>query len=233
MEYLRDISADYSMSKLNQAILYCKACPCHNIRKSFPMGNSRASILIVSENISTEQIMASPDETNFYPLVNSSGGEFFSSILDYIGINKSELIYMNSVNCCTLKNADETETRTPKKSETVACKTFVNYLMDIVNPCGVLLLGSVAMNLWNIDSITNARGKFIFANRIPAMPTYHPDFFEKAKIFKSPEQIEDLKKQFLIDVANFFEYFYKKYPDSNIFLDDPSDKFIEIKSTKK
>lgn len=230
MQYLRGISADYSLEKLNQAISCCDTCSCFNKRKSYPFGNPRGSIMIIGENISTEQVLSDNKQMDFYPFVNSAGEELLSDVLDLYKVNRDELFFINTVNCCTFKDPESgnLETRTPKKSETLACKTFVNYALDIVNPCGILLLGSVAMNLWHLDSITQSRGKFIFANRIPAMPTYHPDFFTRAKKFKNKDQIADLKNEFVDDIGNFFKYFYEKYPESNIFTDDPSEALSEI-----
>lgn len=233
MGYLRSVAADYSIQKMNEAILNCKTCPCHNKRKSLPYGNPRGSILVVCENISTEQIENNPtDKEIYYPLVGSSGYDYLLKTFDFFKVNKNELMFINAVNCFTPMDDNSLKSRTPKKCETQECKTYVNYMMDIMNPCGILLLGSVAMNLWNIDSITKARGKFIFANRIPAMPTFHPDFLDRAAQFKSEDQVNEIRKQFFMDIGNFFEYFYKTYSFSNIFTEKPESSFEELKKMK-
>ena len=228
LAYMREAAADYLLDVLNNSILHCNACPCSNKYKSIAVGNPRGSIVVISENISTNQILQSSGQTVFSPCENIAGQEFLDSVLDYYCVNRDELLFINSVNCATFKKDSETETRPPKKSEVTACNTFVDYALDIVRPCGILLLGSVAMNVWNIDSITNARGKFIYADRAPAMPTFHPDYFERIAAHKTEEQVDALRIQFINDVGNFFRYLYEKYPDSNLFTADPSAAFAEI-----
>jgi DNA polymerase len=216
LQFAHSIVKDYSIDKLNEHIISCNDCGICGEGKSITKGNSNASILIVGESLSEEQ----KDNEISFPLEDASG-EILNKVLDSFSINHDEVFYINSVSCWPHKVVgNEIVSRTPSKKEVDSCKVFVDYAIKVVQPRVIILLGSIALNLYKKESITKARGEWIDVFGIPSMPTYHPGYFIQIEGKKDPEIVEMLKWDFYDDLKKAFAYVDKEYPDNNVFLNE-------------
>ncbi len=214
LKYVSDIVSPLCIDKLNEYILVCKECPsCDNSKKSIGRGNPRASILVIFD---CPKGNMNKDIT--YPLEGTKELEYFENILDSLGVNKEEIFYINSMNCLPATRINgKTISRTPKKEERDACRTFVNYAISSINPVAILLGGAISLSLfYPKEALASSHGQWLNANGIPAMPIYHPGYFDAVKGKKSKEIIDDLKEQFEEELRSFFKAIQDTYPNNNI-----------------
>ena len=217
LAYVHDIVRDYSRDKLGEYILACQDCSICAGPKSLPKGNTDATVMIIGEAINQEQYETG--EEIIHPLEGTEGFTLLKKVLDHYEVNHDEIFYMNTVNCfpCKIVN-DKMLPRTPSKKEVNNCKVFLEYAIDIVKPTVIILLGSVALNIFKQDAISKARGEWIDVKGIPAMPTYHPEYFIQIEGKKHPDIIEELKIDFCDDIKEAFLYIQENHPDNNVLL---------------
>jgi uracil-DNA glycosylase family 4 len=214
LAYVRDIVKEYSREKLDSYILESDDC---NGPKSITRGNVNADVMIIGEAVSVDQLDLGKDVV--YPLEGTKGLGLLEKVLNHFDVNPAEVFYMNAVNCFPHKEIDgEILPRTPNKSEVLGHKTFLDYAIDIVRPSVIILLGSVALNVYKKEAISKARGQWIDVRGIPAMPTYHPEYFIQIEDKKHPDIIEELKYDFVEDIRKAFLYLQEEYPDNNVLL---------------
>lgn len=214
--YVHNIVQEYSRQKLDNHIKSCEDCDICNGIKSITKGNSNASVLIIGEAVSEDQV--EEDIKYVYPFENKSG-ELLNTVLESLNVNQDEIFYINAVSCRPYKQVgNEIIKRTPSKIEVNNCFTFVNYAIDVVKPQVIILLGGIALNMFKKDSISKARGGWIDIKGIPAMPTYHPGYFIEIEGKKDSEIIDMLKWDFYTDIKNAFKYIQENYSENNVLL---------------
>ena len=135
-------------------------------------------------------------------------------------MNPKQLLWMNVVNCFTHKEINgKILKRAPKTAERENCQTYIDYAIDAFKPLYILLLGNIAMNVFQTGVIGKERGNwFAIRDNIAAMPTYSPttiiqmekDGNELASMFK-----EDFRK----DIKTLFLDIQQEYPDSDVLLE--------------
>lgn len=214
LQYAHTIVQEYSREKLDNYIRNCKECGL-DCPRSITKGKANASVLIVGEAVSEDQI---GQGDVVYPFENESG-EILNKVLESLNVNQEELFYINAVNCWPHKTlGNEDITRTAQKQEVKGCSIFVNHAIEIVQPLMIILLGSIAMNLYKKDSISNGRGEWLDVKGIPAMPTYHPGYFMKIEGKMVEEKLDEKKWEFFSDIQKAFLYLQETYPDNNVLL---------------
>ncbi|MCY7866006.1 uracil-DNA glycosylase [Bacillus spizizenii] len=217
LAYVRDIVKDYSRGRLDQYILQCQDCELCAGPKSLTKGNTNADVMIIGESVSEVQAQRGTDIV--YPLEGTKGNEMLQKVLEHYSVNPDEIFYMNVVNCFPHKEMDgEILPRTPSKKEVDSCKTFVHYAIDVIRPSLIILLGSVALNVFKQEAISKARGQWIEVRGIRAMPTYHPEYFVQIEGKKHPDIIDELKIDFQEDLHHAFLDFQERFPDNNVLL---------------
>lgn len=218
LAYAHNIVRDFAKEKLEQQILACQDCEISSFCKSLPFGKTDADVMIIGEAISEQQI--NDGKVVHHPLEGTRGYEMLKTVLDYYHVNHNELFYMNAVSCFPHKVIDDKILpRTPSKKEVDGCKVFLEYAIDIVRPSLIILLGSIALNVFKKGAISKERGQWLTVKGIPAMPTYHPEYFVQIEGKKHPDIVEELKIDFQEDIKNAFLYIQDNYPDNNILLE--------------
>lgn len=215
-QYVHDIVKEYSIDKLNSHITSCDDCEiCKNI-KTVTYGNSNASILIIGDTVLEEQIGKNP---YVYPFENSESGNILNTVFDMLNVDKEKLFYINAVSCWPNKKIDnKLIKRTPNKKEVSNCFSFVEFAIKVVEPRVILLLGSIASNLFFKESISKIRGQWITANGYQAMPTYHPGYFIELEGKKDEDFINMAKCEFLEDIRKCVQYVTENYPEDIILI---------------
>lgn len=217
LAYVRNIVKEYSREKLDSYLMQCDACGLCRGPKSLTKGNVNADVMIIGEAVSEVQTKLGKDFV--YPMEGTQGLILLQKVLDHYHVNPDEVFYMNAVNCYPHKEIDgKILPRTPSKKEVTECKVFLDYAIDIVRPSLIILLGSVALNLYKKEAISKARGNWIDVRGIPAMPTYHPEYFIQIEGKKHPDLIEELKIDFVDDIEKALLYIQENYPDNNVLL---------------
>lgn len=212
--YVHDIVRGYAREKLDSHIAGCQDCDICGKVKTVTRGNPNATVLVIGESPSEDQLGDSPV---LQPFENSPVGDILNIVFDRMGVNQGEFFYINAVSCWPHKvTGDEVVSRTPHKKEVEACSVFVNYAIQLVQPLVIILLGNIALNLFKKESITAARGQWMEVKGIPTMPTYHPGYFLKVEGKKDPEVIEMQKLEFYNDLRKAMMFIYETYPDNNL-----------------
>lgn len=217
LSYAHDIVRDYAREKLDSYIDGCKDCSICEGHKSLTKGNANAGIMVIGESVAEDQI---DNPNQIYPLEGTEGQVLLEKVFDHFNVNPDEIFYINAVNCFPYKKIDDqTLSRTPSKKEVDNCKVFLEYAIDIVKPTVIILLGSVALNVFHKNAITKVRGQWIDIKGISAMPTFHPEYFIQIEGKKHPDIIEEHKIDFCEDIKNALLSIQERYPNNNILLE--------------
>lgn len=209
LEYVRKMANDLAYEKLCSAIESCKDCSIACGNKTFPSGRLDAPIVVISESACIEQLK----DNHSYAQAGSKEKSIFDFFLERYGIAPDNFFYVNTVNCPPLRNTESGEMvpRTPSSQEVNNCRVFMDYALKIVQPKMLILLGAVALNVFKKGSISQERGEVFTVNNIPALATYHPDYFTKMAGKKDPDLIDECKLDFEEDLLKAFRHFEKIY----------------------
>lgn len=219
LDYVRNIVKPLAQEKLNQYILECEDCDICKNKKTISKGNPNASVVIIGESCSEDQL---ENEGELYPFDNQAG-ESLSKALTNLNIDMNSLFFINSVNCFPCRNTNGIEIkRAPTKTERTNCKTFLDYALKIVEPLLIICLGGVATNGINEEigkhNISKIRGNYFQYRGINVMPTYHPGYF--IELEKSGRVDEDTiisyQWDFYNDLQKAFTDLQEQYPDLSI-----------------
>lgn len=178
--------------KIDQLRLSWKSCSdCSlSLQRSnvvFYRGNPESRFVIIGEAPGRDE-----DEQG-KPFVGSAGRTLDSLLAQSRLDVDDDIFVMNILGCRPPNN------RTPKREEIKACEPRTNYLIKVVDPKVILLLGATAAKLACITSIGPWRGTRVEVDlegkTYPAVVTYHPSFLLRqggsAKI----------KRKILFDIA--------------------------------
>lgn len=214
--YVRRIVSDYALEKLRDYIVKCEDCPIHCGIKTIPKGNAGAEVMFVGEALSEEQIYLS-DRTWHYPFENTHGWEILETVFDYFHINRDALFFANTINCFPHAEVNgQILGRVPSKSEVENCRAFLDYTIEVVRPKAIVLLGAVSLNAFKKGAISKERGQWFEIKGIPAVATYHPEYFRQIEGRKPPEIVEELKIDFVEDLKSVFLYIQNNFPDNKL-----------------
>lgn len=214
MSYLRNISGEYSLEKVRQSLLEADLDSV-TLPKSIPKGSANADLMIISDSVSLAQSSLGKDVV--MPMEGTKGGDMLEKVLDHFGVNPDEIFYMNVVNGLPYKEVDGTKLyRTPSSAEVNFYKVYLKYVIDIVRPSQIILLGSIALNVFHKEPISQARGTIVDVMGIPAMPTYHPEYFVQIEGRKSQEAIDILKDDFVDDIESALLSLQRRFPNNNV-----------------
>lgn len=177
--------------KLTHLAMSWKSCADCNLSMSrtnvvFYRGNPDSKFVVVGEGPGRDE-----DEQG-KPFVGQCG-KVLDSFLISSGLNpKKDIFIMNVVGCRPPNN------RPPKREEVKACSSRTHYMIELVNPSVILLLGSTAAKLADILSIGPWRGKPVeveLQRTYRAVVTYHPSFYLRQGKSKEIERkiLSDIK----------------------------------------
>ncbi len=103
------------------------------------------------------------------PFVGSAG-RYLDHVLEGTGLTRQDFFITNVVKCRPPSN------RTPKADEVQTCTSLYLFVqMRLINPCIVLLLGSVAVRrVLDMKTVEEARGRVIERDGRKYIASYHP-----------------------------------------------------------
>lgn len=157
----------------------CTACKLHSTATSVCIlgrGNERADIMVVGEAPGMHEDLQGK------AFVGRSG-QFLEQHMREAGLDLRDIYFTNAVNCRPPDN------RTPSKAEVKACRSWLEYQLEMVKPKYVLLLGNTPLlSALSETGIRRKRGKPVEKDGIVYLPTYHPAFIlrdpSSAGVFK-------------------------------------------------
>lgn len=170
----------------------CADCALSTTRTNvvFYRGNPEAKFLVMGEAPGRDE-----DEEG-KPFIGQAG-KVLDRLLSISGLDPvKDVFVMNVVGCRPPNN------RPPKREEILACCSRTSYMIELVNPNVVLLLGATAAKLANITSIGPWRGKPTeieegcgLVRPYKAVVTYHPSFYLRQGKSKNVERkiLSDIK----------------------------------------
>ena len=134
----------------------------------FYRGDPDARIVVIGEAPGHDE------DTRGLPFVGRAG-RALDGLLRGAGLDpRSDVFIMNMVGCRPPGN------RVPKREELSACRPRTEYMIKMVDPAILLLLGTTAAKLAAITSIGPWRGTPVEVElptkTYKAIPTYHPSF---------------------------------------------------------
>lgn len=214
LQYAHNLVRDLAYVRLCEALRSCNDCDISCGVRTLPSGRTNAPVMVISEAacLNQKDFITTP--------ARAANKEFslFNAFLERYGINPDNIFYINAVNCFPFREneAGDIVARVPMTKEVKNCRVFTDYAIKTVQPKLIILLGAVALNLFIKSSISAERGKLLEINGIPAVATYHPDYFEKIADKKDPDLIDELKIDFEHDLLEGFKTFEKMYPNHKI-----------------
>lgn len=215
LQYVRNIVKNYSLEKLNQQIINCKDCSICNQYKSIGHGNANASILVIGGYPLKEYKKNTKAFYEKEEIKNIIDKTFF----DICKINKEEIYFANVIQCFPYQLINnKREMRIPIKKEIDNCFVFLNHLIEIIQPLVIILLGPIALNVFNKEkNIIKNHGEWISVKGIPTIFTYHPEYFIQMKDKKDEELLNMQKYEFIEDIQKAILYIEEKYPMIKIY----------------
>lgn len=212
MRFIRSIIKERAMKKVNDTILVCDDCKMNTPLKTLGYGNLDASVMIIGDYPLKEQFSA--NKKILYPFEGTKYLKDFNTLFKRLNINKDELYWLNTIHCYPVSN---NKYRCPYTHEIDRCSIFMKYMVDVIHPSMIILLGAVALNCFKKASMNEIHGQWIDAFTIPAMPTYSPAYITQLeKLDYDVDKISSLKNAMYKDIETAFEYLREKYPYNNV-----------------
>ena len=153
------------LNLISESVLICKKCTLgHQRTNAVPgSGNPKSTILFIGEAPGRYE-----DEQGV-PFVGRAG-RLLDSLLESIGLDRSEVFVTNMLKCRPPKNRD------PLPDELKACGPYLNKQIELINPKIIVTLGRFSFAWFFPDiPIGEARGKPInLENGTVVYPMYHP-----------------------------------------------------------
>jgi DNA polymerase len=130
------------------------------------------------------------------PFYGDKSGENFQKFLDSIELKREEIFITNAVLCSPRK--ENGANRSPKKSETKNCSSFLQRTIQLLEPRVVATLGSIALEAlkaieYHQISLKNDIGKSFEWNGRILVPLYHPSPQVIASHRRFDEQMRDFQ----------------------------------------
>jgi DNA polymerase len=169
---------------------------CENLRERTAVlsglnGNLHSQVLFIAEAPGRQ----GGDRTRM-PLVGDASGANFKKFINSIGIEREDVFVTNSVLCNPRKESGAN--RKPTRIESQNCSQFLRRQIEVLNPCVVVTLGTVALEALktiqyhNFNLKMNA-GEVLQWNNRMLVPLYHPSPQVLASHRRFNEQIADYK----------------------------------------
>jgi len=170
--------------QLEQAVSNCTKCDLHTSRTQtvFGVGNKNADLLIIGEAPGRDE------DVQGEPFVGRAG-QLLNAMLAAIGFQRDQVYIANILKCRPPDNRD------PKPEEAVACSSWLQQQIELIQPCVILALGRIAAHkLLNTDqSLAALRSKQHDYAGIPLIVSYHPAYLLRKPIEKR-KSWQDLKR---------------------------------------
>jgi len=178
-------SADWET--LQKTVASCTACGLEKSRTQtvFGVGNRNAKLMIIGEAPGFNE------DQQGEPFVGRAG-QLLNSMLESIGLNRSEVYIANILKCRPPNNRD------PQPEEVAQCTPFLAKQIALIQPTLLLALGRIAAHylLDTKTSLGQLRGQTHSYGQLntPLIITYHPAYLlrspqDKRKAFQDLQRV--------------------------------------------
>lgn len=156
------------LNKIKQEVENCKACSLCEKRNRivFSDGCENAPIMFIGEAPGKNE-----DETGI-PFIGRAG-QLLRKFLYDCNYSQEDFYIANTIKCRPPEN------RKPTKEEKLACKSFLDKQIELINPKVIVLVGSTALESFIEDkkmTITKARGQIFEIENRKFVPIFHPSY---------------------------------------------------------
>lgn len=152
------------LNNIARQIASCTACPLSQNR-THPVpgeGPDQSEVIFIGEAPGFNE------DQQGRPFVGPAG-RVLETLLDSIGLKRSDIFITNVVKCRPHNNRD------PRPEEIASCRKYLNAQIDAISPKVIVPLGRHAMaNFITDTTISKARGKSTILNGLTVFPIYHP-----------------------------------------------------------
>jgi uracil-DNA glycosylase len=164
------------INELNAMIADCRQCPLHETRKNTVPGegNLEAGIFFVGEGPGADE-----DEQG-RPFVGRSG-QLLTTMLNHVGIERSEVFIGNIVKCRPPGNRD------PMPVEVEECRAYLQAQISIVRPKVIVTLGAPALSYFfeSRYKLGSVVGRFIRNQGQLYYAMWHPSYVLRLQKLKT------------------------------------------------
>lgn len=162
------------INELSDAWQDCASCPLHAGRTNLVIwrGSLDAKVMLIGEAPGADE-----DATGV-PFVGRCG-VLLDDLLSDAGYNHWSFFIANMVACRPPNN------RKPEREEIKACSPRLRYMIRLIDPMVIVLVGAVAAKMAGALQITKWRGEILEVDILqrsgkiksyPAIPTFHPSY---------------------------------------------------------
>ena len=158
------MDAETRLTEIAAEIRQCTNCPLSKTRKN-PVpgaGPANAEIMCIGEGPGHHE------NEQGLPFVGASG-KFLSQLLQDGGVPRESVFITNVVKCRPPANRD------PQPNELMACSTFLDRQIEVINPLIIITLGRFSMACYFDNArISGIHGEPVWRNDRLIVPMYHP-----------------------------------------------------------
>ncbi len=174
------------LAEIAKKIEACQRCSLYQgARHSVPgEGNPEAKVIFIGE------APGFYEDQEGRPFVGAAG-KLLTQSLESIGLSREDVFIAN-----VLKHRPP-ENRDPLPTEINSCRVWLDQQLEVLRPRLVVTLGRFSLGRFVAGAkISSVHGKLIKAGRHFVLPMFHP-----AAALRSPELLEDFKKDFEVNQA--------------------------------
>jgi uracil-DNA glycosylase family 4 len=180
------------LNLLDSQVQSCTKCNLYSNGRSKPYWANTSQYGLLLEAPGKEEVVQNT------PVVGSAGNKLWAELHE-VGLERSDFLIVNSVNC---RPVVENKNGKPTVEQTILCSDWVRKYLRIVKPTKMLVMGRYAIESFNrivggemlpTDSIVNNNGKITFVSffdlQIHIVVSVHPAFC----IYRPEKGIQALK----------------------------------------
>lgn len=172
------------MQSLERECMGCRGCELCKTRTNlvFGRGNPDSEVMFVGEGPGEQEDLSG------VPFVGRAG-KLLDDMMEMIDLSDKNVYIANTVKCRPPKNRD------PLPEEKLACRSWLNRQLEIVNPKIIICLGRIAATeiIREDFKITRERGHWFTVNGVQTMAIYHPSALLR-DVTKRPDTFTDLRE---------------------------------------
>lgn len=186
LDGFRRLESCKSISDINNKILTCNKCD-NCFKRKLYKGNPNSKILIINE-VATDNIEAN---------------NYFEDLLESSDLTYDDIFIVYAVACITTRLDKDTEVkRLPSNKECTNCRTYIDQIIDIMQPKIIICLGASGLNQYipgsNLFENVGTKKEF---KGIPALINFGASDLYKLLDYKNDEEMDSAIES-VIDTFN-------------------------------